>query len=89
MATSPPGPKDVPQQRPVGGLTLRSGKTRKGSKWVCGALNEAAHAAARSNGTYLAAQYVRLKGSRGPKKRAAVAVGHSILMIAYHLLECK
>jgi transposase len=64
----------------------RSGKTRKGSKWLRGALNEAAHGAARSKGTYLAAQYARLKGRRGPK-RAAVAVGHSILVIAYHVLE--
>jgi transposase len=64
----------------------RSGKTRKGSKWLRSALTEAARAAARSRGTYLAAQYARLKGRRGPKK-AAVAVGHSILVIAYHILE--
>ncbi len=64
----------------------RSGKTRKGSKWLRGGLTEAAHAAARSKGTYLSAQYARLRGRRGPKK-AAVAVGHSILVIAYHILE--
>ena len=64
----------------------RSGKTRKGSKWLRSALTEAAHAAARSRGTYLAAQYARLKGRRGPKK-AAVAVGHSILVIVYHILQ--
>jgi transposase len=64
----------------------RSGKTRKGSKWLQSALTEAARAAARSKGTYLAAQYARLRGRRGPKK-AAVAVGHSILVIAYHMLE--
>ena len=46
---------------------------------------EAAHAAARKNGCYLAAQYRRLAHRRG-KKKAAVAVGHSILLIAYHLL---
>jgi transposase len=39
-------------------------------------------------GTYLSAQYARLKGRRGSKK-AAVAVGHSILVIAYHVLEHK
>ena len=50
----------------------RSGKTRKGSKWLRSALTEAAHAAARSRGTYLSAHYARLKGRRGPKK-AAVA----------------
>lgn len=64
----------------------RSGKTRKGSKWLQSALTEAARAAARSKGTYLAAQYARLRGRRGPKK-AAVAVGHSILMICYHIME--
>jgi transposase len=64
----------------------RSGKTRKGSKWLRNALIEAARAAARSKGTYLTAQYARLKGRRGSKK-AAVAVGHSILVIAYHVLE--
>jgi transposase len=64
----------------------RSGKTRKGSKWLRSALIEAAYAAARSKGTYLAAHYARLKGRRGPKK-AAVAVGHSILVICYHILK--
>jgi transposase len=63
-----------------------SGKTRKGSKWLRRALVEAAHAAARSKDTYLSAQYARIRGRRGPKK-AAVAVGHSILVIAYHLLD--
>jgi transposase len=66
----------------------RSGKTRKGSKWLRGALTEAAHAASRSKGTYLSARYARLRGRRGPKK-AAVAVGHSILVICYHVLERK
>jgi len=64
----------------------RSSKTRKGSKWLRSALTEAARAAARSKGTYLAVHYTRLKGRRGPKK-AAVAVGHSILVICYHVLE--
>jgi transposase len=76
----------VPRQRGVGGPTLRSGKTRKGSKWLRSALTESARAAARSKGTYLASQYARLRGRRGSKK-AAVAVGHSILVIAYHVLE--
>jgi transposase len=77
---------DVSRQRGVGGPTLRSGKTRKGSKWLRSALTESARAAARSKGTYLAAQYARLRGRHGSKK-AAVAVGHSILVIAYHVLE--
>jgi transposase len=64
----------------------RSGKTTKGNPWLRAALVEAAHAAGRTRNTYLSAQYRRLASRRG-KKRAAVAVGHSILVIAYHLLE--
>jgi transposase len=63
-----------------------SGRTRKGSKWLRVALVEAAHAAARTRNSYLAAQYARLRGRRGPKK-AALAVAHSILVIAWHLLS--
>jgi len=64
----------------------RSGRTRHGSKWLRIALVEAAHAAARSKNTYLSAQYHRIRGRRGPRK-AAVAVGHSILVICWHLLS--
>jgi transposase len=64
----------------------RSGKTRKGSKWLRSALTESARAAARSKGTYLSAQYYRLKGRRGSNK-ATIAVGHSILVAAYHILD--
>lgn len=63
-----------------------SGRTRHGSKWLRIALVEAAHAAGRSKNTYLAAQYHRIRGRRGPA-RAAVAVGHSILVIAWNLLS--
>jgi transposase len=61
------------------------GTTRKGDPWLRTALIEAAQAAGRTRGTYLAAQYHRLAGRRG-KKKALVAVGHTILVIAYHLL---
>ena len=64
----------------------RSGHTRYGSKWLRIALVEAAQAAGRSKGTYLAAHYARIRGRRGPA-RAAFAVGHSILVIAWHLLS--
>ena len=64
----------------------RSGRTRHGSKWLRIALVEAAHAAGRSNNTYLSAQYARIRGRRGAS-RAAVAVGHSILVIAWYLLS--
>jgi transposase len=64
----------------------KTGRTRKGSPWLRAALVEAAQAAGHTKRTYLGAQYRRLAGRRG-KKRAAVAVGHSILVIAYHLLR--
>ena len=63
----------------------RSGRTRKGSPWLRTALVEAAQAVARTKDTYLAAQLRRLTARRG-KKRAVVAVGHTLLVIAYHLL---
>ena len=63
----------------------KNGKTRKGSKWLRGTLVECANAAARSKDTFLAARYARLKGRRGQPK-AIVAVGHSILVVAYHML---
>ena len=47
---------------------------------------EAALAAGRSKGTYLGEQYRRLARRRG-KKRAAVAVAHSILVIMYHMIQ--
>ena len=64
----------------------RSGKTRKGSRWLRQILVEMAHAAAKTKGTYLAAQYRRLAARRG-KKRALIAVGHTILVIAYTMLK--
>ena len=63
-----------------------SGKTRGGNRWLKAALTEAAQAAAKTKGTYLAAQYRRLAARRG-KHKAAVAVAHTILVIAYHLLK--
>lgn len=64
----------------------KSGKTRKGSTWLREALVEAAWGATRSKNTYLSALYHRLAPRRG-KKKALVAVGHTILVIAYHLLS--
>jgi transposase len=63
----------------------RGGATRKGSPWLRACLVQAAHAAARTKGTYLAAQYRRLAARRG-RAKAAVAVAHSILIIVYHVL---
>ena len=64
----------------------RSGKTRKGSKWLRSGLAESANAAARAKNTYLAAQYQRLRARRGHSK-AITAVGHSILTAAWHMLQ--
>jgi transposase len=64
----------------------RSGKTRKGSPWLRAALAEVAQAAGRTKGSFLQAQYRRLAARRG-KQRATVAVGHTILRIAYQLLH--
>jgi transposase len=75
----------------VPGLNVSAGKrqsnrTRKGSPWLRSALVEAAHAASHTKATYLSAHYHRLAARRG-KKKAIVAVAHTILGIAYHLLR--
>lgn len=65
-----------------------SGKTRRGNKALGAALNQAAHGAAHTKNTYLAAQYHRLAARRG-RKKAIMAVAHSILVIAYHMINRK
>jgi transposase len=65
-----------------------SGKTRKGNQALRTTLVQAAHAAVRMKGTYLAAQYHRLAGRRG-KKKAIGAVAHSLVVIAYYMLLRK
>ena len=64
----------------------RSGKTTKGNQALSVALNQAAHGASHTKDTYLSAQYRRLAARRG-KKRAIMALMHSILVIAYHLIQ--
>ncbi|CAB3395982.1 IS110 family transposase [Kyrpidia spormannii] len=66
----------------------KSGRTRKGNRTLRRALVEAAQAAGRTRNTYLSAQFRRIAKRRG-NKRAAVAVGHTILVIAYYLLKRK
>jgi transposase len=63
----------------------KSGRTAKGNRWLRRALVEAAYAASRKKDSYLAAQFARL--ARGGRKRAAVGVGHTILVAAYHILK--
>jgi transposase len=65
-----------------------SGKTRKGSRWLRQVFVESAHVAAKTQQTYLAAQYKRLAARRG-KKRALIALGHTLLIIVYHILTRK
>jgi transposase len=67
------------------GKRLRSQTTRK-NRWLRRALVEAAWAASHTKTSYLGAQYRRLAPRRG-KKRALLAVGHSLLVIMYHMLK--
>jgi transposase len=69
------------------GRRLRS-RTRKGNRWLRRALAEAAWAASHVKKSYLACQFRRLAAKRG-KKRALLAVGHSLLVIIYHVLKNK
>jgi len=65
----------------------RTGRTRKGNRWLRAALCEAAWAASRAKGTYLQSQFRRLAFARGKGgKKAAVAVAHSILIAVWHML---
>ncbi len=64
----------------------RSGKTRNGSKWLDWTLEEVAIAAIRVKGTYLQAQYQRLRPRRGHKK-ALGAVKHTVICAVWHMLS--
>lgn len=64
----------------------RSTQTTKGSPYLRAALTQAAWAVAHTKQTYLAAQYHRLARRMG-RKKALVAVAHSLLVIVYHVLE--
>jgi len=64
----------------------QSGKTRKGNAWLRSILTQSAWAATHKKGSYFRAQYRRLVGRRG-KKRALIAVAHSLLVVIYHLLH--
>jgi transposase len=64
----------------------KSGKTTKGSNYLRAALTQAGWAASHTKNTYLAAQHKKLARRIG-KKKSLVAVGHSILVIAYYILK--
>jgi transposase len=63
-----------------------SGKTRQGNRFLRTTLVQAAHAAARTRGTSLSAPYRRLAARRGTK-RAMLAVAHSMLVMAYYMIQ--
>jgi transposase len=64
----------------------KSGKTTKGNRWLRSILVQAAWAASHTRQTYLSAQYRRLAGRRG-RKRAIVALGHTLLVVIFQLLK--
>lgn len=64
----------------------KSGKTTHGNRWLKRALSQAAWAASHTHATYLNAQYRRLARRRG-KKRAIVALAHTLLTIMFHMLD--
>lgn len=74
---APASHESAGKRRPAG--------TRHGSRHLRDALIEAARAAARTKGTFLSARYSRIARRRGPNK-AAVAIAHSILVAAHHML---
>jgi transposase len=75
---APANHESAGKRRPAG--------TRQGATWLRRALVEAAKAASRTKGTYLGAQYRQIAARRGPNK-ATVAVAHSILVAAWHMLS--
>jgi hypothetical protein len=69
----------------VTGGKRRKAKTNQGNRWLGEILNQWAWTSARTRGTYLSAQFWRF-AKRKRTKKAAVAVSHSILAIAWHIL---
>ena len=64
----------------------RTGRTRRGNRWLRQAVVQAGWAASHPKGTYLGARYRRVCRRRGPK-RALLAVGHTLLVIVYQVLR--
>lgn len=75
---APANDESAGKHRPAG--------TRHGARWLRKAFIESAKSASRSRGTYLAAQYRHIAARRGPNK-ATVAVAHSIVVAAWHMLS--
>ncbi|WP_239406238.1 transposase, partial [Frankia sp. Cj3] len=66
--------------------TSKTGRSRQGSTWLRTALTEAAHAAAMTRETYLAAHYAQVRGRRGVQK-AVGAIRHDILIAYWHIVH--
>lgn len=64
----------------------KSGKTRKGNALLRETLVVCAHSAVKNKNSYFYAQFMRISAHRG-KKRAYVAVAHSMLIAIYHILK--
>ncbi len=64
----------------------KSGKTRKGNALLRDTLVVCAHSAIKNKDSYFSAQFLRISAHRG-KKRAYVAVAHSMLVAIYHILK--
>jgi len=64
----------------------KSGRTGKGNRWLRRVLVQCAWAASRTKGSYFGAQYRQIAKRRG-KKRAIVAVAHSLLIVIYQMLK--
>ena len=77
----------VPWQKPERGQK-KNEKTRKNKSILKSSLIQAGRAASNSKNTYLNTQYKRIAARRGAN-RAVVAVGHSILVICYHMIKNK
>ena len=63
-----------------------SGKTRKANRWLRHTLVEAAHAAKFTRNSYASSFYGRIARRRG-KPKAIVALGHHLLVAAYHVIR--
>jgi len=74
-----------PGNNESGGKRL-SGKTRKGSRWLRQKLCQSAWCASRCKNSYFRAYFQRIAAHRG-RKRAIVAVSHSLLVVCYYLLK--
>jgi transposase len=66
----------------------KSGRTRRGNRWLRATLTQCAWAASHTKATYLSSQYRRLASRRG-KKKALIAVGRSILTIIWEMLSAR